>query len=833
MGGTAVKKVLISALVAAMCLGFASVASAATLGVIQPVAFSDIAGHEAQGELTLLGAMGVFTGESGLGGAVKPDDPLTRAQFCKVVVTAMGRGSTAAGLMGLQPTFTDGASIPTWAWGYVNVAVYMGIINGYPDGSFRPNNPVTYAEAVTMLIKAVSGHKEMVGPGVWPYNFLFYGIDNGFTGDVDVGFANLPCTRGDMARMLVATMRINKLNAKGEEQVGSAVLYEGYEADDNGTTDTTTDDHYNHLGNVYTGTFAGYTTGASIEVTNSHDSAPDANLQPWTIGLGEKVWIVGAASYDGLKNLPVFVVKKADGGYFIWVTGESNTVSGVFKEFAKSNTTLASDDLVVLKDGTKVPFDPSAGFAVTLNQAGGHVRTDLVENDEVVLTLNDNGLIANAIAMRVTDTGYIANDITKSVKTPSEVDTKIDVQENDGALEHDDLAIPKTATVLVNGAAADRDTLAKFDFVQIYRLGADPSGAVVELRAVRNAVEGTVAASTTSYPGPVYKLTIGDKTYTWNPQCLGTVLPGKDTHVKYGLDVTGKLFVPIGFETLNPYVLLLGWTDVPTATGDTITVDNGGQEVTYSSDGDDYSGYAFGQQFGTITLDTGTGQVTDFAPLNLAGAVWYDILAVDPANKTLTAKNLASGATEFNSDIVVYKWDAAAGRYVFVPLANVSATWDVRRLGASKLFVYHPADVSFTFTLPTSPVAGTEYEYLITTKINDSAAIPGDDYVRYKAILTKDGSPVAGLVIKYPEATDTNWPTTYHTMTTDADGVVWFGPAGGFQVSSIPALKTTGVTTPFRTTLGVGTYTLTVYMVDLTNGNSYLLDGGSVTFTIG
>ncbi len=44
---------------------------------------------------------------------MKPGDPMTRAQFCKVLVAAMGRGSTAAGLAGLQPTFTDGASIPT------------------------------------------------------------------------------------------------------------------------------------------------------------------------------------------------------------------------------------------------------------------------------------------------------------------------------------------------------------------------------------------------------------------------------------------------------------------------------------------------------------------------------------------------------------------------------------------------------------------------------------------------------------------------------------------------------------------------------------------------
>ncbi len=75
----------------------------------------------------------------------------------------------------------------------------MGVIHGCADGSFGPDNPVTYAEAVTMLIRAVSGHVSQVPARIWPYNYLSYGVDAGFAGAVDVRFANLPCTRGDMA----------------------------------------------------------------------------------------------------------------------------------------------------------------------------------------------------------------------------------------------------------------------------------------------------------------------------------------------------------------------------------------------------------------------------------------------------------------------------------------------------------------------------------------------------------------------------------------------------------------------------------------------------------
>lgn len=41
--------------------------------------------------------------------------------------------------------------ITHWAFGYIAAAVDAGYISGYPDGSFRPDNTITRAEAVTIL----------------------------------------------------------------------------------------------------------------------------------------------------------------------------------------------------------------------------------------------------------------------------------------------------------------------------------------------------------------------------------------------------------------------------------------------------------------------------------------------------------------------------------------------------------------------------------------------------------------------------------------------------------------------------------------------------------
>jgi len=636
-----VKKILISALVVAMGLGISATALAVTStpAVQQPPAFSDIAGHEAECALTLLGSLGIYTGDSGLGGLAKPDDPITRAQFCKVVVTAMGRASTAAGLAGLQPTFTDGASIPTWAWGYVNVAVYLGIINGYADGSFKANNPVTYAESVTMLIRAVPGHLAQVTPGIWPYNFLFYGVDEGFTGDecfgiVDVGFANLPASRGDIALMLVATMQKEKLNTLGAALPGTAQLY-------------MFDDVVTNY-NATSVTFA--TAGAEL--------------------LALKYWICGAANLEGLRNLAVcYVYNAADCVYYLCVCTESNVVTGVHA----SLTTVDSTTYIKLADGTTVPY--VAPVTVTLNQVAGHNQLDLAAGDELVIVVGDDSKAANVEATRFEDLDYIT-DFTKSVGGTTPVDTQIDTYNTAG------YAIPATCKVELNGAISGRDLLAVSDAVVI-ALVHDTTTPMV-IKANRVAVEGTVAGTTTTWPGPVDRVTIdlkagGSKTYILNGDG-GIFFPSKGDIVNYGLDFDGAVYVPVGYETLTPYAVCRSYT--VTGTDDySATFDIRGQEVTYKLDGPlplDIGGDCeWINTYCYLSVDTGTGTVIvgdSVGNYGDADCCDYEVLSVDAVNGTLTLAedgNLGDIVFWDDPDFVVYD-PAADGTLVYIGLAGLS-----------------------------------------------------------------------------------------------------------------------------------------------------------------
>src|SRR5690606_23876192 len=118
---------------------FGTVSSAFAAVNVGGSAFADVdADDKAAEAFNVLAALGVYQGNEGIGGNVRPDSTITREEFSAVVVRFLDKESTAKSLNTYVPSFTDANSISSWAWGYVNVASSLGIVNGYPNGEFRP-----------------------------------------------------------------------------------------------------------------------------------------------------------------------------------------------------------------------------------------------------------------------------------------------------------------------------------------------------------------------------------------------------------------------------------------------------------------------------------------------------------------------------------------------------------------------------------------------------------------------------------------------------------------------------------------------------------------------
>lgn len=193
------KKYLVGLSTAAMVLGtIATGASVSAASQATSAAFSDISGNSAAAAITFLAQAGIINGTGN--GQYSPSAPVTREEFAKIVVNLIGKGNVAAALQNVTPSFTDATSIDSWAWGYVNVAADMGIIKGYPDGSFGPTKPVSDVEAAAMLIRAVGDDEPGIVSGSWPGNYVAAAYNLGLTGGVTF-IANLPASRADIAQL--------------------------------------------------------------------------------------------------------------------------------------------------------------------------------------------------------------------------------------------------------------------------------------------------------------------------------------------------------------------------------------------------------------------------------------------------------------------------------------------------------------------------------------------------------------------------------------------------------------------------------------------------------
>ena len=105
-----------------------------------------------------------------------------------------------------------------WASGYINVAAQYGYINGYPDGRFAPEATVTYAEAVTMAIR-VLGYKTVVeAKGTWPTNYIAKAQELKVLKDVKYKAYNDGAVRGNVALLIWNMLRTNMWDVNSENE---------------------------------------------------------------------------------------------------------------------------------------------------------------------------------------------------------------------------------------------------------------------------------------------------------------------------------------------------------------------------------------------------------------------------------------------------------------------------------------------------------------------------------------------------------------------------------------------------------------------------------------
>lgn len=133
------------------------------------VPFSDLKGHWAAEAIGSCFVKGYISGYGD--GTFRPENPITRAEFAVILCNYLGVTP------GHHPEFSD-VNFDFWASEYIGALSIHGYISGYPDGTFKPDNTITRAEAVTMINRALGREADInaqnpfsdVTPEHWAYN---------------------------------------------------------------------------------------------------------------------------------------------------------------------------------------------------------------------------------------------------------------------------------------------------------------------------------------------------------------------------------------------------------------------------------------------------------------------------------------------------------------------------------------------------------------------------------------------------------------------------------------------------------------------------------------
>lgn len=186
------KRILSLMVALVLCLGMASVASAASYD-----AYPDADEVSYEEAMDVLVALGIIEGTDS--GSLDPTGTLTREQAAKIIAYLCLGETSAEALTAYTAPFTDVAA-DRWSAGFIAYCSSAGIINGRGDGTFDPEAEVTGYEFAKIVLAALGygANGEFTGTN-WALNTASYGTQVGIFSDSTDTTLNDAITREEAA----------------------------------------------------------------------------------------------------------------------------------------------------------------------------------------------------------------------------------------------------------------------------------------------------------------------------------------------------------------------------------------------------------------------------------------------------------------------------------------------------------------------------------------------------------------------------------------------------------------------------------------------------------
>ena len=218
------KRILALILCFVMVFSLVAVAEdATTTTTVATTEFSDVPATSPYKEaISTLTGLGIILGDAGAN-TFRPEAGITRAEFCVIVARLKSMG--ALNVIAETP-FTDvtTALCDEWKVKAVRIASDLKIVAGMGDGTFQPDAPVTYEQAVKMLVCLLKYEPMAKNMGGWPAGYIAAGSQIGLTKKA-VSASTEPAPRQIIAQLVFNALDIPEMgNTTGGVTGGGSTI---------------------------------------------------------------------------------------------------------------------------------------------------------------------------------------------------------------------------------------------------------------------------------------------------------------------------------------------------------------------------------------------------------------------------------------------------------------------------------------------------------------------------------------------------------------------------------------------------------------------------------
>lgn len=417
--------------------------------------------------MSLLSELNIMVGDDD--GNLRLDDNVSRAEFAKIAVASSSYKDTVATGLKVSP-FKD-VTYTHWSAPYIKAAVSAGIAEGYVDSTFRPDNTVSYEEALTMVLKVLGYTTQDFGDS-WPYGQMGLANSLEITKNVNAEQGEA-LTRSQVARLIYNTLdtKIKDNQSKLITSVFDSKVIEGVTiiASHNEDSSLGTDKIYTTAGTFeFDGNFNSDYVGrkGDIVVKNDEDfvsfTPRDQQVEEYTVSnvIGSDIILDGdmyninsntttyyksqALTYENAamqaeKGDTFKLFKNSNGSvdYAMLIEKDSETGTDSFDKYVIYS--LLSDAVICYKNGSFEQIDITDGTtcykdknkstygAVKNEMAMGDILYVKMDGSNVDYVSYEKGNMEGPV--KVTNSNWIANFDTNGSTTVMRSGNKVDASE--------------------------------------------------------------------------------------------------------------------------------------------------------------------------------------------------------------------------------------------------------------------------------------------------------------------------------------------------------------------------------------------------------------------